>query len=157
MEWNFKKWIQLINEVIEIWVTSSFVFYSSQAIFMQSHDINSRKVWSLYPQQGGFPQLWFGSSEDLWLHPQLGYKMFCCICFHPCLPGVGFLKGLHIIEKPRTVTHSKSSSSSGPELSLRWKSPGPLLLGRGVFHVIQSPSPPPHSEAEIQREKSWSI
>lgn len=48
-------------------------------------------------------------------------------CFHLCSPGTGVLKGLHIIKKPRTFTHSKSSSSSGPGFSLRWKGPGPPL------------------------------
>ena len=72
-------------------------------------------------------KLWFDSSQDLWLNPQIGYKMLHCICFHLCSPGTGFLKGLHIIKKPRTFTHSKSSSSSGPGFSLRWKGPGPPL------------------------------
>ena len=60
--------------------------------------------------------------------------MFRCMCFQLRLPGVGFLKGLHIIKQPRTFTHCKSSSSTGRDwagderaLSLRCKNMGSFM------------------------------
>lgn len=131
-------------------IPSPFFYFNATSMQLTYY----HKVLPLHLQQRGQPQLHatfdlfegsdlFGPGGDLWLNPQIGYKIFHCICFRLSLYGAGFLKGSNIIKKSRTFTHSKSSSSSGTAVRLRWKSPGPPLQEHEAFQVSQSPSPPP--------------